>query len=121
MSKTKRHPGVYMLIAFWLFVGIALVLSGSGCATTETVRTVRQPAPKPYWDPPDDVKELPPEQPLESQRLPEEPETKVVFTALADDITMLLGDNALVRWMYVELVKVCTAKIPPPSPDPLPD
>jgi hypothetical protein len=120
MKKSRLHPGVCLLIIVWFFIGISVLMSG-GCATTETVRTVRQPAPEPYWDPPGNIKELPDEQPLESQRLPEESATKVVFTALADDITMLLGDNALVRWMYIELVKVCTAEIPPPPLDPPPD
>lgn len=121
--RLRTEPGSTVLsvasVAL-IILAVFCVLAVLGCATTERpVRTVRVEVPVPYWDPPTDIADLPPETPMESQRISEADavaDPKRALTALADDLTKLLGEVEEVRWLYSELVKLITAA-PPVRPD----
>jgi len=125
--RRRTDPAAALLglasTALMILVAVVLVTT-LGCATTETVRVVREEVPVPvttYHD----LKDAPPETPLQSQRItPAEAQDdpQRALTALGDDLTALLEENATLRWLYNEAIKLCasppTAAADAPTPDP---
>ena len=120
--RTDPAAGALTVSSIALLILVACcVVATLGCGTTETVRVVREEVPVAYWSPPE-LKDLPPETPLQSQRITED-EAKADPTrahiAIADDLAALLEENALLRWLYTEAVTLCT--VPPTGGDRLDD
>jgi len=91
-----------------------LILLGAllvGCGTTTVVDRVE--VPKPYWEGPKNIKQLPERIPLESDRLTPDAakeDTKAAFRAIADDMAALIAENETLRMFYEELVKLVTTE-----------
>ena len=117
LEGSARMLGVVMVYSLAL-IGALIVLSSLGCGTTETVRTVTQDKPVPYWDPPDNVKELPPEPVYQAGEVEVEEaqaEPTPALQLILQDLTACLGDSELVRHLYAELYRLVT-EAPEPAP-----
>ena len=87
---------------------ILLAVFAIGCTTTETV-VDRVEVPVPYWEAPENIKELPQRTPLRSKMIPPEAasaDTEAAFEAIGEDMANLIGENELLRHLYEELVKL---------------
>jgi len=87
---------------------ILLAVFAIGCTTTETI-VDRVEVPKPYWEKPEGIKELPERTPLRYKTLPPEAakeDTEAAFEAVGEDIGNLIAENELLRHLYLELVKL---------------
>lgn len=100
-----------------LLSSILLLLFVFGCASTPEVKVIRKEVPKPYWNPPKNIKPAPEPKPLETPRLPDDAETKQIHIALGSDYVTLIEENDILRWLYKALVITCSAPEPAPPPN----
>ena len=108
---------------FLIVVGIMfLIVVLAGCGSTQTkVVYEKVDVPKPFWDPPENVRQLPEPVDLQTDHLTPEAATADPTAALVmvgQDLGLCLGSNELLRHLYLELVKLISEPPPPPAPPP---
>jgi hypothetical protein len=119
--KTETDPErvmIWVAVAL-MFIGLVVLLN-VGCRSADPkVVYERVEVPMPYWDPPENLKPLPPEIELQSSHLSPgeakaDPTTALIL--VGQDFGLCLGDLEELRHLYEELLRVCSAPVETPVP-----
>ena len=105
-----------------LLIALAAVLLGlTGCATGKTkVVYERVEVPKPYREYPENIRPLPEEPDYQTDHITAEAaeaDPTAALVLVGQDFGLCQGSNALLRALYLELVRrVSAPQTPPPDP-----
>jgi hypothetical protein len=101
-------------------VAVLVLLVITACGSTQTkVIYEKVEIPTPYWNPPTNLKPLPPEIDLQiSHMTPGEARADPTATlvVVGQDFNLCLGDLEELRHLYAELFGLCSAPAPTPVP-----